>query len=80
MINGLLQVLLLGLYKRVGNHNLIFLLLNPKIFCGYSKEQSPGDGSFEHSKHMFKLKDKKILRNLHSKCSRIFTNALCVVI
>ena len=30
------------------NKNLIFLLLNQSIFCGYSKEPSQWDGSFEH--------------------------------
>ena len=38
----------------------IFLISQPKhmICCGYSKEQSQGDGSFEHPKHMFKLMGK----------------------
>ena len=29
--------------------------------CGYSKEPSQWDSSFEHPKHMFKLTDKKII-------------------
>ena len=29
-----------------------FLFLNQNIFCGYSKEPSQWDGSFEHPKHM----------------------------
>ena len=39
---------------------IIFLFLNQNIFCGYSKEPSQSDGSFEHPKHMFKLMGKKI--------------------
>ena len=52
---------------RVRNWKLFFLILNKNICCGYSKEPSRWDGSFEHPKHMFKLMDKKIitiLRNL----------------
>ena len=39
---------------------IIFLFLNQNICCGYSKEQSQWDGSFEHPKHMFKLMGKEI--------------------
>ena len=46
---------------------LYFLLLNQNIWCGYSKEPSQRDGSFEHPKHMFKLMDKKINAILRSK-------------
>ena len=42
------------------NENLIFLFLNKNICCGYSKEPSQWDGSFEHPKHMLKLMGKKI--------------------
>ena len=35
---------------RVHNENLIFLFLNQNICCGYSKEPSQWDGSFEHPK------------------------------
>ena len=42
------------------NENLIFLFLNQSICCGYSKEPSQWDGSFEHSKHMLKLMGKKV--------------------
>ena len=31
---------------------------------GYSEESSKREGSFEHPKHMFKLKGKKILINV----------------
>ena len=44
---------------RVRNEKIIFLFLNQNICCGYSKEPSHRDGSFEHPKHMLKLMDKK---------------------
>ena len=44
---------------------IIFLFLNQNICCGYSKEPSRWDGSFEHPKHMIKLMDKKIIAILH---------------
>ena len=47
------------------NENLIFLFLNQNICCGYSKEPSQWDGSFEHPKHMLKLMGKKIFTVLH---------------
>ena len=40
--------------------NLI-LSSQPNISCGYSKEPSQWDCSFEHPEHMFKLIDKKII-------------------
>ena len=49
-----------GLQLRVRNRNLIFLFLNQNICCGYSKEPSQWDGSFEHPKHKLKLMGKKI--------------------
>ena len=42
------------------NENFIFLYLNKNICCGYSKEPSQKDGSFEHPKHMLQLIGKKI--------------------
>ena len=33
--------------------------------CGYSKEPSRGDCSFEHPKHIFKPMDKKKIAILH---------------
>ena len=39
---------------------LFFFFLNHNICCGYSKEPSQWDGSFEHPKHMLKLMGKKI--------------------
>ena len=41
-----------------------FLFLNQNICCGYSKEPSQWDGSFEHPKHMLQLTGKKILKIL----------------
>ena len=40
--------------------NLIFLCLNQNICCGYSRESSWWDGSFEHTKCMLKMMDKQI--------------------
>ena len=31
------------------------------MLCGYSKEQSHRDGSFDHPKHMIEPMDKKII-------------------
>ena len=50
-----------GLQLSVRKENLIFLFLNQNICCGYSKELSQWDGSYEHPKHMFKVIGKKIL-------------------
>ena len=50
-----------GLQLRVCNRKIIFLFLNQNIFCGYSKEPSQLDGSFEHPKHMLIIIGKKIL-------------------
>ena len=52
---------------RVRKENLIFLFLNQNICCGYSKELSQGDGSFEHPKHMLKRMGKKIFTFLRGK-------------
>ena len=46
---------------------LIFLFLIQNICCGFSKEPSQWDGSFEHLKHMSKLIAKKIFTILRSK-------------
>ena len=56
-----------GPKKRVCKWKLFFLFLNQKLCCGYSKELSRWEGSFEHPKHMFKQMDKKIIAILHSK-------------
>ena len=48
------------LQKRKGNHLSFFIYLNQNICCGYSKEPSQGDGSFEHPKHTFAPMEEKI--------------------
>ena len=47
---------------RIGKLFSLFVIQN--ICCGYSKEPSQGDGSFEHPKHMFELMGKKIIEIL----------------
>ena len=49
-----------------------FLFLNQNICCGYSKEPSQRDGSFEQPKLMFKLKNKKIIAILRIKVVFIY--------
>ena len=49
-----------GLKLRLPNEKLFFFFLNQIICCGYSKEPSQWDGSFEHPKHLLKLIGKKI--------------------
>ena len=46
---------------------LTFLILKQNICCGYSKELSILEGSFEHPKYLLKLMGKKIFAILHSK-------------
>ena len=36
-----------------------FIISQPNICCGYSKEPAQYDGSLEHPKHMLKLMDNK---------------------
>ena len=50
---------MLWLFKRTVS--IFSLFLNQNVCCGYSKEPSQWDGSFEHQKHMFKLMGKKII-------------------
>ena len=47
---------------RVCIRKIIFLFFNQNICCGYSKEPSQLDGSFEHPKHMLKLWVRKDLQ------------------
>ena len=56
-----------GLQISVHNWKLFCLFLNQNICCGYSKEPSRWDKSFEHPKHMFRLLGKKIIAILRSK-------------
>ena len=39
---------------------MIFLFLNQNMYCGYSKEPSQWDDSFEHKKYRLKIMGKKI--------------------
>ena len=64
-----LSTVLTGLKLRVRIEKLIFLFLNQNICCGYSKEPSHRDGSFEHPQHMLKLIANKIFTILRSKSS-----------
>ena len=48
-------------------HMLWVLKRTFSLCCGYSKEPSQWDGSFEHPKHMIKLMGKKILTSLPLK-------------
>ena len=53
-----------GLQIRVRIGKLFSLFLIRNIRCGYAKEPSQLDGSFEHPKHVFKLMGKKIIKIL----------------
>ena len=44
---------------RVHNRKINFLFLNQNICCGYSKEPSQWDGSFDYPKYMLKFMGKK---------------------
>ena len=61
---------LTGPQIRVHNRSLIFLFLNQNICCGYSKEPSRRDSSFENPKHVFKMMGKKIIAILCKKIVR----------
>ena len=65
-LNHILLLLLSGLQIRVCIGKLFSLFLIQNICCGYSKEPSQLDGSFEHPKHMFRLMGKKIVTILSS--------------
>ena len=45
--------------RRIKQKKILFL--NQNICCGYAKEPSQWDGSFEHPKHMLKSIGKKVL-------------------
>ena len=61
---GVLQIFQIqnGQLVKSEYQNNIFLFLNQNICCGYSKEPSEWEGSFEHPKHMLKLMGKKIFK------------------
>ena len=50
---------------KLSHQNKIFL--NKNICCGYSKEPSQWDDSFEHPKHMLKLMGKKIFTIIYAQ-------------
>ena len=65
--------------RRVCTYNFLYIsqpkhmFLNQNICCGYSKEPSQWDGSFEHPKHMVKIIGKKIFTILRWKFLLILT-------
>ena len=64
-----------GLQIRVGTGKWFFLLLNQNICCGYSKETSQWDGSFEHP---LNLMGKEINAILCAQTILIWTHAIFV--
>ena len=68
-----------GLQIRVRTRKLFFLFLNQNICCGYSKEPSQWDGSFEHPKHMLEIIGKKIFAILRWNFCCVFTGMLVCV-
>ena len=61
---------------RAGTEKLVFSFLNQNICCGYSKEPSQWDGSFEHPKHIIKLMGKDINAILGALTILIWTYAI----
>ena len=59
--NDFMHNVITGLQIKVCNQKIIFLILNQNICCGYSKEPSHWENSFEYPWLTFKLKDKKII-------------------
>ena len=70
-------LLITDLQIRVRNWNYFSYFSAKNICCGYSKEPSQQDGSFEHPKHMFKLMDKKILLNIQNTCLNWWIRKFC---
>ena len=69
------QIPIAGLQIRVGTGKWFFLLLNQNICCGYSKETSQWDGSFEHP---FNFMGKEINAILCPQTILIWTHAIFV--
>ena len=67
-----------GLQLNVCSMTKKFLVLNQNTFCGFSKEPSHWDGSFEHQKLMFELRNKKIFTILHTKVFTILGTIFCI--
>ena len=59
-------------------NNFLISILN--ICCGYSKEPSQWDGSFEHPKQMLKLMSKKIFTILCSNLVVILTHGIVLIL
>ena len=59
----------------MSSQKIIILFLNHNICCGYSKEPSQWDGSFERPKQMLKLMYKTIFTILRWKFCPIWTYA-----
>ena len=67
-----------GLQIRVHTGKLFPFFLNQNICCGYSKEPSQWDGSFEHPKHMFKLMGNEVNAIFGAQTILIWTyDSLC---
>ena len=62
-----------GLKIRLRYQKLSFLFLNENICCGYSKEWSQWNGSFDYPKHMLQMMSKKLFIILHSTILFILT-------
>ena len=65
--NNRISITRAGLQINGSSWKLFFLFLNQNICCGYIKEPSQWDGSFEHPKHMLRWLGKKIIAFLSSK-------------
>ena len=69
---GYSRLLVKSVYQKI-----FFLFPNRNICCGYSKEPSQWDGSFENPNHMLKLMGKNMLKicvylNLCIQCKSFF--------
>ena len=53
---------------------IIFLFLNQNIWCGYSKESSQWEGSFEHPKQMLKFMGEKLFTIFYADFFFVYLN------
>ena len=63
----------------VHTEKLFFLFLNQNKSCGYSKEPSQWDGSFEHPKHMLKLIGKEIFYEILRSKICVYLTLWCIM-